>query len=83
LLQEIEDEKILTLPSVDIIISAIWDRAFKTIIYFVFLPYVLYFGIFVVYISFIYDIESNRFWAYILLPYCFVYSILQLVFEAK
>jgi hypothetical protein len=66
------------------IVDAVWEKAFYTIIKFVFVPYMLYFGLFVIYISFMYDMTSDdRTWAWIMLPYCVFYSILQLGFELK
>jgi hypothetical protein len=38
---DIQDEKFLTLKSVDLIITAVWEQAFWTIMKFVFIPYMV------------------------------------------
>jgi hypothetical protein len=37
----------------------------------------------VVYISFLYDVNEALSWGYVILPICFFYSGMQLVFEIK
>jgi hypothetical protein len=83
-LQNISDEKYLTLESTRMLIDAIWDKSFNKIVYFSLLPYMIYFSCFVVYISFYYDIGEDTTWVgYVLLPLCFLYSCMQLIFEIK
>jgi len=59
-LDQIEDEKILGNETLEIIIGEIWKTTRPRILWFIFVPYMLKFILFIVYISFIFQPDGER-----------------------
>ena len=84
LMAKLRDDKLLSLKVQGVLINVIWDLVYPRIVKFVFLPFMINFICFVFFISFCYDPDAKKqSFAYILLPYPFIFSILQLCFEVK
>jgi len=54
LLEKIKDDKILGNETLEIVIAEIWRKTRPRILKFIFLPYLIYFMIFIGYISFVF-----------------------------
>jgi len=78
-----KDDKILALKVTSIVVNVIWSYAFPRIIKLVFIPYVLYFSLFISYITMFFDPAGNsdNELKYYFLPPCMLYSGFILLFE--
>lgn len=85
LMAGIKDDKFLALKVSNILINVLWDISFPMIIKIVFIPYLIFFGLFIIYITNLYepDIEKRNNYKFIFLPICMVYALYLLYFEAK
>jgi len=83
-LDQIEDEKILGNETLEIIIGEIWKKTRPRILTYIFLPYMINFSLFIVYISFIFQPYGERtFTDWIIQVPCLLFSLLQLFMEGK
>lgn len=76
LLERIKDDKILGNQTLEIVIAEIWRNTRPRILKFIVLPYIIYFGAFICYISFVFE-PSEKLVAldWIIQVPCIVFSI--------
>lgn len=60
ILDKVKDDKILGNESLELIIGEIWRKTQPKILKYIFLPYIIYFTVFIVYISFFFDPVGER-----------------------
>lgn len=82
LLDHVTDDKILGNETLEIVIDEIWRKTQPKILKYIFLPYIIYFTSFIIYISFFFD-PYNKLDTldYIVLTSCLIYSIILILME--
>lgn len=84
-MNKLKEDKFLGLKVSGVLVNVIWDLLYPHIIRYIFGTYFIYFLCFVIYISFFFDplVPGPQFASYILLPYCILFSCIQLFLEVK
>jgi hypothetical protein len=77
------DDSFLGINVIEILITSVWNYTYPKILLYVFMPYMIYFGCFILYISFVFDPMVDNVSKYIILPICLLYACMQLAFEGK
>jgi hypothetical protein len=84
LLARTKDDKFLGLEMIEILVDVIWSKIYPRILAWVFLPFMIYFFSFILYVNWFFDPKKdNSVVSYVLMAICFVYSIRQLYYEVK
>jgi hypothetical protein len=84
MLSKIEDDKFLGLKVIGVLVNVIWDKIYPRILRNIFLPYMVYFLSFLLYVTFFYDFDNekkNNIAGYILYPVSIFFSLRQLYYE--